>query len=467
MKSYEVKINGKRVQTQEARVSAIPFNQPWPGYQRPLWQTELCRFVTVAQPLPVTVEVLPTVQPQWYDDESAQFRVLPQSKNIPLSWQGDRATFTVNAYGQYVLDKDGHSPLCVFVSLPEEETALDDVTYKFTDGVYEVGKLCLHSGDSVYIGKNAVVRGSLYAENASDIRIFGSGILDGGYEERTDMNCYAADTVGTFKMYGCRNVSVEGIVLRDSAVWVINLFGCEDVTLRDLKLIGHWKYNTDGVDIVNSRRVLVENCFIRAFDDGITLKGIDRYSHIDVEDITVRGCVLWCGWGRTLEIGLETACAQYRNILFVDCDLIYNSAVALDIQNGDYADVHDVRFSDIRVEYRRNTLPEVLQHNPSDFYEHGDRYAVPALIGIENPKYNFEDHHVLNVRRAQFGNVYDIVFENIRAFGDSDTPEIFINNHGNGNEVRDIILQNVTFNGKPYEYTQIRSNIAQKNIKIR
>lgn len=464
MKTYTVKVNGKEVQTQQARVSAIPFNQPWPGYQRPEWQTEIGSFVHICERLPVHIEVLPTVQLQWFDDDDAPFRIVPQSKNIPLSWNGEWAQFDIAEYGQYVFDKDGHSSLCLFVAPPD--VAPQSATYMFTDGVYDVGVLRLQTGDSVYIGRNAVVRGSLYAENASDIHIFGRGILDGGYEERVDMDCYGAITVGTFKMYECRNVRVEGIVLRDSAIWVINLFGCEDITLRDLKLIGHWKYNTDGMDIVNSRRVTVENCFIRAFDDGITLKGIDKYSRIDVEDITVRGCVLWCGWGRTLEIGLETACAQYRNILFADCDLVYNSAVALDIQNGDYADVHDVLFEDIRVEYRNNTLPEVLQHNPSDFYEHGDRYAVPVLIGISNPKYNFEDCPLMNVRRATYGAVYNIVFRNVRAFGNSDTPDIFINNHGTGNEVRDIVLENVTYNGRPFRSEQICSNITPENVRI-
>ena len=59
----------------------------------------------------------------------------------------------------------------------------------------------------------------------------------------------------------------------------------------------HWRPNTDGVDIVNSSYVTVRDSFLRTFDDTVTLKGIDRYQHLNVEHISVQNCVLWCGWG--------------------------------------------------------------------------------------------------------------------------------------------------------------------------
>jgi hypothetical protein len=38
---YELRVNGQAVPVYACRVSAVPFNQVWPGYQRPLDQTEL------------------------------------------------------------------------------------------------------------------------------------------------------------------------------------------------------------------------------------------------------------------------------------------------------------------------------------------------------------------------------------------------------------------------------------------
>ncbi len=41
---YTVSVNGKPIFVYRARVSAVPFNQVWPGYQRPINQTEMASF---------------------------------------------------------------------------------------------------------------------------------------------------------------------------------------------------------------------------------------------------------------------------------------------------------------------------------------------------------------------------------------------------------------------------------------
>jgi len=54
---YRVTVNGRAVFVYRARVSAQPINQIWPGYQRPLEQTELAAFATWDMTGPVEVEV--------------------------------------------------------------------------------------------------------------------------------------------------------------------------------------------------------------------------------------------------------------------------------------------------------------------------------------------------------------------------------------------------------------------------
>ena len=44
---YRIKINGQDVETNTARVSAIPFNRRWPGHQRSEDQTELINFISL------------------------------------------------------------------------------------------------------------------------------------------------------------------------------------------------------------------------------------------------------------------------------------------------------------------------------------------------------------------------------------------------------------------------------------
>ena len=54
---YEVTVNGRPIPVYACRVSAMPFNQVWPGYQRPLDQTESAGFACWDMSGPVKVVV--------------------------------------------------------------------------------------------------------------------------------------------------------------------------------------------------------------------------------------------------------------------------------------------------------------------------------------------------------------------------------------------------------------------------
>ena len=56
---YRVFINGATVETNTARVSAIPFNRRWPGHQRQIEQTELVQFLSFAMDAPVKIKLIP------------------------------------------------------------------------------------------------------------------------------------------------------------------------------------------------------------------------------------------------------------------------------------------------------------------------------------------------------------------------------------------------------------------------
>lgn len=120
----------------------------------------------------------------------------------------------------------------------------------------------------------------------------------------------------------------------------------------------------DGIDIVGSRNVLVDGCFIRTKDDCIAIKaGIDYFSKTTVEysvdSITVQNCVLWNGmWGNGLEIGFETRSDSIKNITFKNCDIIHVEGPegTFTIHNGDRAVIQNVLYDNIRVEDSRGYL---------------------------------------------------------------------------------------------------------------
>lgn len=400
------------------RVSAYPFNMWWQGSQRPYEQSEEAFFLSFELEKPVQVCVI--MQKPF---QGAVIR--PLSADIPVQVKGDKIEFCISRPGQYVLETgDDHNALHLFADAARYGLQKEEANIVFEPGVHYVGKITLKDGDRVFIDKDATVYGSFYGKNVKDVRIFGGGIVDGGWEVRRSMHCYENYTNGCLRLYESSNIEISDIILRDSAIWVVSFFDCEDICIDNIKILGHYKYNTDGIDIVNSRRITIKNSFIRAFDDAVTLKGIVHYSDKSVEDILVENCILWCGWGRTLELGLETVAPAFCRLTFRNCDLIHNSAAALDIQAGDYAIISDVLFEDIRVEYQPYTLPEIIQSDRTKVYDGYGKMHIPLLFSLENPFYLINDEtyrdydeQLKEIRKGKVGGLKNCRLVKIRAVG--------------------------------------------------
>jgi hypothetical protein len=196
--------------------------------------------------------------------------VRPASREIRPAIDGDRITWTLDRPGPLVLEVNGmHHALHLFPSSPEHDApapGTPGVRY-FGPGVHRPGQIELQSNESVYIAGGAVVYGSLQARGASNLRIAGRGILDQSPFARGEAG-------GAIRLWDCSQVRIEGIMMRDPDVWCCSVFGCRDVTIDDVKLVGLWRYNADGIDVCNSQDVEVRNCFVRAFDDALVIKGL-------------------------------------------------------------------------------------------------------------------------------------------------------------------------------------------------
>ena len=112
---YTLRVNGQAVPVYVCRVSAMPFNQVWPGYQRPLDQTELAGFAYWGMSGAVEVEV--TSQRPFQS-----VAVRPTSRGIKPTVQGRRITFRLLRPGQVTVELDGpHHALHLFADPPEGE----------------------------------------------------------------------------------------------------------------------------------------------------------------------------------------------------------------------------------------------------------------------------------------------------------------------------------------------------------
>ena len=441
---YTVTLNGEACEVRDCRVSAHPFNRPWPGKQRAFSQTEAAGFISFAADEPVAVRVKAK-------KEFQRATVRPLSKEIKIDKVDGELEFVLPAPGAYVLElDDSHNALHIFFDPVKEYPEAEGATYYFGAGMHFPGYINLRDNDTVYIDRDAVVFGSLCSTGAKNVRIFGGGVIDGCFEERITENCYENHTKGNVRLYNCENLIIEDIILKNSASWCLALFNCKNVTVDGVKIVGQWRYNTDGIDLVNSSNVNIKNCFIRSFDDTVSIKGIYDFDGA-IENITVDNCVLWCGWGNTCEIGIETAAREYRNITFKNCDVIHTSGPAMSVLCGNHADICGVLYENINVELSSDLEPPIVQTCEAQSYDPSGKSVKHRLLQIDNGQYAIrqkDPSSVVRKKSEKLGTVRGVRFENIRVFTDSADikPNLKVYCKGSEENISDISLSGLYLN---------------------
>jgi len=374
---YTLRVNGRAVPVYACRVSAMPFNQVWPGYQRPLNQTELAGFAYWEMSGPVTMEIV----------SKRPFKtaaVRPISRGIQPKIDGRRITFQISRPGQFTVELDGpHHALHLFADPPETDFPKpgDPNVLYFGAGVHKPGKIQLKSGQTVYVAGGSVLYTAIEGRGVSNVRVLGRGIIDTSGFARGQGG-------GSIHLEDSSHVKIDGVIVRDSDVYGISAFGSHKLEISRVKLVGFWRYNSDGIDMCNTQEVTVRDSFIRSFDDSMVLKGVkgrsggarplpgQSYDRLPVRNIRMTGLVIWCDWGRALEIGAETSAPEMTDVVFQDIDVIRNTHIAMDIQHSDRASIHNIRYENIRVEVDGSNPLPVIQNKAGEKYN--PRSGTPA-----------------------------------------------------------------------------------------
>ena len=488
---YSVAINGEKAELNFIRVSAMPFNTPWPGHQRPLDQTEEAAFVSFESDGEVYFKVN-------FCEDFSKAVIRPLSKNVEPEIDEDGSIrFTLKETGAYTLELDGsHNALHIFFNPvrdfkkeAEEDKKKGRKVYYYGEGVHDLGDMEIPSHSTVIVDAGAIVYGSFSSFNAEDVKIKGYGIIDGSKEIRTndtlllpfisnsgtvDQNLYtdesALNNLGTYferdkkdlfdkymaetkclkgnlRFYFCKNVEIEGVIMRDSSTFCLIPARCENVVIDNVKTVGMWRYNSDGIDIFNSSNVIVKNTFLRNFDDCMVIKGIIGWDDKNNENIIVENSVIWCDWGSALEIGAETNAPEYRNIIYRNCNIIHGQTAMMRIHHHNYADIHHVLYENINCEYTKYQEGGIIQESDDQVYFSRPNTGHPKLIDLPICS------AVIYGRDDKKGITHDISFKNINVYKDSRVPEpvIALSGLNDGHKVENIIFENIVINGKRAE----------------
>ncbi len=441
---YQVFTDNREQFVYNARVSAMPVNV-WPGVKRPLQQTEIAAFCSFDSDQRNLI-IKPAVK-------ITDVVIRPLAMHVKYTIVNNEIHFTLDKAGQVVVEVNGwHKALHLFVNPVKKNLSIKKKSgdLYFGPGVHYPGVILAKSNQTIHIAQGAVVYGAILGKGLHDLTIEGEGILDGSRFVRN------VDTVNLIMLMQCRNIKVSGIVLRDAQIWTFMTYECDWLVIENIKIIGMWRYNSDGIDLVNSRNVEVKNSFVRAFDDCLVIKGINLMNRPDesiwkIAHISYRNCVVWCDWGRGLEIGAETIADSISHIRYSDIDIIHFVHIAIDIQDGNHAAVSDVLYDNIRVEdpITENAYLDDLE-NP----------ILDTLVVKTNPgktKKFIEDElgrlFVIEiqdngwVKDKSLGSVNHILYKNIR-YTSSYTPKSFISGFSADHAVSHIRFENIEVNGK-------------------
>ena len=233
-------------------------------------------------------------------------------------------------------DSDRYSNLFFIADRPDEDKPpVDDpsVLY-FGPGVHERDRIVLEDNQTLYIDYGAVLFSKVEV-NGSNCRIAGHGILSGSRQKHWGTIWASGEILVECnkKRSPARTGTVlEDITIIDSPSWTVSVYNTSDVRIDNINII-NWILNGDGVDLVCVQDAIVKDCFIRCYDDCITLKVRHNARPMtDLSGVTVSGCLIWADFARGIVIGpesgnLSVSGGRIHDCIIEDCIFLEHASI--------------------------------------------------------------------------------------------------------------------------------------------
>lgn len=315
-------------------------------------------------------------------------RVRPLSYDIKPEISGDTLCFSMNRPCNMSVEVNGdifHN-LHLFANpidthRPSQKVLKNLGKHKnllyFAPGVHRLpgDTLRLESGTTIYVDGGARVFGTLIADGANDVRIYGRGEI---HPEGRGEGVYIKRS---------KNIDVDGVIVTQ-----IPVGGSDSVNISNVKSISHYGWG-DGMNVFASSNVNYDGVFCRNSDDCTTVYATRKGFRGGCRNISMANSVLWADVAHPIMIGLHGSAAEIGpdapadticNLLYRNIDILDHKEKQLDYQGcltincGDNNIVRDVTFDNIRIEdFREGQL-----FNIRIFYN--DKYCAAPGTCIEN-----------------------------------------------------------------------------------
>lgn len=287
------------------------------------------------------------------DIEIETATISPVTSNIKpkIDKANHTVTFTISEPGSYTIQFNDKVNRAVHIfANPYDENrptkSSDDLVY-VGPGEWDIENISLESGQSLYISGGAVIHGVVRGNNVEDVKVYGPGIIDGskeaGWKGKTAMV--------PIDFRDSKNVTVDGPMFLNSNAWVFNSYQTDNLHINNIKVIS-CRPNGDGITLQSCTNSLVENSFVRSWDDSLVLKNYGD----STDNMTFRNMTLWTDLAQCMEIGYETnkgnqEVATISNVTFENIYVINAlHKPVISVHNADDATISNVLFKNITVE---------------------------------------------------------------------------------------------------------------------
>ncbi len=312
-----------------------------------------------------------------------------------------------------IINEDYRNPIYLFVDgrTPAEWNKLPASTIRYAKGTHTENLIIDQDNTTVFLEEGASLVGYIQSNGHKNIRILGYGVIDGRNAQRA------------IRMEKCSNIEVCGPVIMSRAGWTTSYFECDQIHIHDVKILGAQVYS-DGIDLVGTSNVTVDNVFVRTEDDCIVIK-TNKYGFSgNVENITVKNSVLWGGpSGNCMEIGWELDGTYLRNIGFENMDVVRLETSlnrfkhgAITIHQCGNSTISNVSYKNIRMEDVNEQLVWI-ELIPARTDGWGSGGGNIDNIHFENMEYTQGEDNDILIKKSDSGTITNVTFSGLKYKG--------------------------------------------------